>query len=66
MSKRTELFERLRAEQPEMLEVLTEVRRVFGKTPTPTIRLGGEMVWSPALALRERRGESWVDWKARQ
>ena len=63
---RAELWARLQDEQPEMVAVMAEVRRVFGRTPTPTIRLGGEKVWSPYIAVKVKQGESRVDWKARQ
>ena len=55
MTQREAVWRRLQADYPDVVEVLTEVRRVFGKTPTPTIKLKGGVVWSPAIALREKR-----------
>ena len=52
-TKRQLVWERVQLEEPGMAAVMAEVRRVFGPGPTPTIRLGGAVVWSPALALRE-------------
>lgn len=52
---KSDLWQRLQREQSEMVQILTEVRRVFGKTPTPTIVLDGKVVWSPAIALRGKR-----------
>lgn len=54
---RTTLWHHLQRQQPELVAVMTEVRRVFGRTPTPTIKLEGKVVWSPAIALREQRGK---------
>lgn len=61
--KRAEIWKLLQSDYPDVAQVLTEVRRVFGKTslghlvklPTPTIKVKGETVYSPVLALRERR-----------
>lgn len=66
---RIELWQKIQREQPEIAQVLVEVRRVYMDAipkimiddrrvyhpPTPTIKLGGEVAWSPALKLRGER-----------